>query len=285
MKDFLFACLQYVTPQACLSRAAGWLAETRIGFIKDRLITVFIKQFDVDMSEAEITEPSQFPCFNDFFTRALKPGARTIADGADQIACPADGAISEIGPIFDGRIIQAKNHHYTVTELVGGDPELAQQFSDGLFATVYLSPKDYHRLHMPIDGTLKQMIHVPGDLFSVNQATADNVPRLFARNERVVCVFDTAAGPMVLVLVGAMIVASIETVWAGLVAPQRRQVRSWNYSGTSETITLKKGEEMGRFKLGSTIIVLLGKDAATFADDLTSGSPVRMGQVFGHLKN
>lgn len=280
MKDTLFIYLQYLIPQHLLSRAAGCLANTRIKWIKDPFTRWFAKQFNIDMSEAIETDPCAYNTFNDFFTRALKPGARPICDEDKAIVFPADGAISQLGDIRHGRVFQAKGQDYSLLELIGGDPELAKPFDDGSFATVYLSPKDYHRVHMPFDGTLTHMVHVPGDLFSVNDVTAANVPRLFARNERVVCLFQTDAGPMAVILVGAMIVASIETVWAGQVAPVKRQITTTRYN-QAENIHLKKGDELGRFKLGSTAIVLFGAEAARWQDSLEAGSATRMGEKMG----
>ncbi|WP_317931394.1 archaetidylserine decarboxylase [Halioxenophilus sp. WMMB6] len=277
MKEALFAGSQYLLPQKAISRAMGALAETQITAIKNPFINWFIKKYQVDLSEAEITQPEAFKCFNDFFTRALKADARPIDTGPGALACPADGAISELGAIHKGQIYQAKNHYYTTQELLGGDPALARQFDNGQFVTVYLSPKDYHRVHMPVAGELQQMIHIPGDLFSVNQATANNVPRLFARNERVVCLFATEFGPMAMVLVGAMIVASIETTWAGLVTPQKRQIQRWNYSDR-QSLHFAQGEEMGRFKLGSTVVLLMAENAIGFKSGLMAGDPVRMGE-------
>jgi phosphatidylserine decarboxylase len=235
------------------------------------------------MAEAEQPDCTAYSSFNDFFTRALRTGARPIVSAENSLASPADGAISQLGPIKNGRIFQAKGQDYSLLELVGGDPQVAAHFTGGHFATVYLSPKDYHRVHMPIAGTLKSMIYVPGQLFSVNTVTAENVPRLFSRNERVVCLFDTAAGPMAMVLVGAMIVASIETVWAGLVTPHKRFVRSTRYDDNTP-IHLQKGAEMGRFKLGSTVILLFGADKVRWLESLAAESPVKMGEHFGDLK-
>lgn len=282
MHPKLFAALQYLTPQRALSRAAGWLAETRIKWIKDPFTRWFVERYDVDMTEAQETDCTAYASFNDFFTRALKDGARPITDGGKSIACPADGAVSQLGEIHNGRIFQAKGHDFSLLELVGGDPKTAAPFTGGHFATVYLSPKDYHRVHMPISGTLKSMTYVPGQLFSVNDVTTRTVPRLFSRNERVVCIFDTAAGPMAVILVGAMIVASIETVWAGLVTPHKRRVRTTDY-GDKQPIQLEKGEEMGRFKLGSTVIVLFGADKVQWAESLGAESAVKMGAHFGDL--
>ncbi|MCX2840406.1 archaetidylserine decarboxylase [Microbulbifer thermotolerans] len=283
MHPKLFAALQYLTPQHALSRAAGWLAETRIKWVKDPFTRWFVDKYDVDMSEAEQSDCTAYDTFNDFFTRALKPGVRPLVEGDSTLACPADGAVSQQGEIHNGRIFQAKGHDYSLLELVGGDPGLAAQFTGGSFATIYLSPRDYHRVHMPVSGTLRRMIHVPGQLFSVNDVTTETVPRLFARNERVVCVFDTAAGPMAMILVGAMIVASIETVWAGLVTPHKRRVRSTSY-GDNTPIQLEKGAEMGRFKLGSTVIMLFGADRVRWLESLDAESPVKMGQHFGDIQ-
>ncbi|MFC6634102.1 archaetidylserine decarboxylase [Microbulbifer taiwanensis] len=282
MHPKLFAALQYLTPQRALSRAAGWLAETRIKWIKDPFTRWFVDKYAVDMSEAEQGDCTAFDSFNDFFTRALKDGARPIAEGESILACPADGGVSQLGEIHNGRIFQAKGHDFSLLELVGGDPQIAAQFTGGHFATVYLSPKDYHRVHMPIAGTLKSMTYVPGQLFSVNNVTTETVPRLFSRNERVVCIFETAAGPMAMILVGAMIVASIETVWAGLVTPHKRRVRTTSY-GDSAPIHLEKGEEMGRFKLGSTVIMLFGADKVRWLESLGAESSVKMGEHFGDI--
>ncbi|AOS96631.1 Phosphatidylserine decarboxylase proenzyme [Microbulbifer aggregans] len=283
MNPKLFAALQYLTPQHTLSRAAGWLAETRNTWIKDRFTGWFVDKYGVDMDEAQEPDYTAYANFNDFFTRALKDGARPIVDGEQALACPADGHVSQLGEIHNGRIFQAKGHDYSLLELVGGDPQVAAQFTGGTFATVYLSPRDYHRVHMPVDGVLRSMVHVPGQLFSVNQVTTEEVPRLFARNERVVCLFDTPAGPMAMVLVGAMIVASIETVWAGLVTPHKRRIRTTHY-GDSKPIALNKGEEMGRFKLGSTVILLFGADRMKWLDSLGAESPVKMGEHLGDLQ-
>lgn len=282
MNPKLFAALQYLTPQHVLSRAAGWLANTEIKSIKDPFTRWFVEKYGVNMLEAKETDYTAYRTFNDFFTRELKEDARPIVAGESSLACPADGAISQLGSIHNGRIFQAKGHDYSLLELVGGNPELAAEFDNGHFATVYLSPKDYHRVHMPIAGTLRSMTYVPGQLFSVNTVTAENVPRLFARNERLVCVFDTAAGPMAMILVGAMIVAGIETVWTGQVTPHRREVRSTNYLDNAP-IHLEKGEEMGRFKLGSTVIMLFGADQVRWLDALEAESPVQMGEHFGNL--
>lgn len=283
-KDQLFAFAQYITPQKALSRFVGRIAECTNKQVKNTFIGQFVKKYQVDMSEAIQEDPFSYRNFNDFFTRAIKPEMRPIAPGENIIACPADGAISQLGDIEYGTIYQAKNHHYSLTELLGGDAELSNQFLGGKFATVYLSPRDYHRVHMPLDGKLIKTIHVPGKLFSVNKVTAEQIPNVFARNERTVCIFETNAGPMAVILVGAMIVASIETVWTGQVTPFSKQVQTWDHQKLAN-IQLKKGEEMGRFKLGSTAIVLFGKDAAEWEKHLTAESPTQMGMAFGKIKS
>lgn len=282
MNDKLFTSLQYLVPQHALSRLAGKLASCQNQTVKSAFINWFIKRYHVDMSQALNEDPASYACFNDFFTRALKADARPIDDTGNSIVCPADGAISQVGRIEEGRIFQAKGQLYSALELLGGDETLAAEFADGHFATVYLSPKDYHRVHMPLTGRLRQMTVIPGDLFSVNTATAREVPRLFARNERAVCIFDTDAGPMAVVLVGAMIVAGIETVWAGEVAPFKRRVTTTHYDAQHTTpITLEKGAEMGRFKLGSTAIVLFGKDKVRWDKAFKAESATRMGEAMG----
>lgn len=281
--DDFFVFSQYLAPQHLLSRGAGKVAECRVESIKNNIIEWFINQYGVDMSEAAVEDPRAYEHFNDFFTRALKPGAREIAEGDNVIVSPVDGAISQIGNIEQGQIFQAKGQSFNVVELLGGDQECAQAFMGGQFSTIYLSPKDYHRIHMPIAGTLRDMYYIPGKLFSVNPVTTAKVPRLFARNERVAAIFDTAAGPVAMVLVGAMIVASIETVWAGLVAPQAKQVKHFGYGESAEAISIGKGEEMGRFKLGSTVVMLYPKDSVNFEQNLQAESVVRMGQRFGTL--
>lgn len=281
--DTLFIIFQYIIPQHLLSRIAGAIAECEWPWLKNSFIKWFIRRYKVNMQEAVDPEPYNYKNFNAFFTRALKPDARPIAADDNAIACPADGAISQIGDIESGRIFQAKGQHYSLVELLGGDETIAKPFQDGKFATVYLSPKDYHRVHMPLKGKLKSMTYVPGDLFSVNTTTAENVPRLFSRNERAVCIFNSEAGPMAVVLVGAMIVAGIETVWDGQVAPMKREIRTQNYANKPKAVTLKQGEEMGRFKLGSTAIVLFGPDAMTWQEGFNAGSPTRMGEQLGTL--
>ena len=283
MFDKLFVLSQYVTPQLGVSNLAGRLADNdRSPALKNRVIKWFIGRYGVDMSEAAEPNPEAYATFNDFFTRELKPGIRLLADGEKTLVSPVDGAISQLGQVTGDRVFQAKGQSFSLSELLGGEEATTAPFADGEFSTIYLSPKDYHRIHMPMAGTLRQMIHVPGKLFSVNPVTAENVPNLFARNERVVCIFDTASGPMALVLVGAMIVGSVETRWAGVVVPGSRQVTSTLYEG-EQAITFDKGEEMGRFRLGSTVIVVMPKGAVSWNSNQVAGKTVRMGEAFGAL--
>ncbi|MGL4379954.1 MAG: archaetidylserine decarboxylase [Vibrio sp.] len=274
--------LQYWIPQHGLTRLVGKLASARAGRLTTAIIRWFIKQYHVNMDEALHSDPTYFKTFNDFFVRELKAGARPIAEGEQVLTHPADACVSQFGSIEEGKLIQAKGHTFSAQELLGGDAELAAEFEDGDFATLYLSPSDYHRVHMPCNGTLRQMIYVPGDLFSVNPLTAENVPNLFARNERVVCIFDTAFGPMAQVLVGATIVGSIELVWAGTVTPPRgNSVYRWDYPAEgNQAVILTKGQEMGRFKLGSTVINLFAKQAIHFDESMAHGVTTRMGQPY-----
>lgn len=274
----LFIGFQHLVPQHLLSRGVGYLAASENTLIKNTFIKNFVANYDINMAEAVEENPLAYKSFNDFFTRALKPDARPIDTDSKSIVSPADGAISQIGDISADRIFQAKGHDYSVATLLGGDEARARPFKGGQFATVYLSPRDYHRVHMPFTGRLTQMIYVPGDLFSVNTTTAENVPNLFARNERVVCMFETAIGPMAVVLVGAMIVAGIATAWAGNLAPQGKQVVVTDYP---QPIHLNKGDELGRFYLGSTAIVLFGANVMAWDQQLTATSPVRMGAAMG----
>ncbi|WP_320837124.1 archaetidylserine decarboxylase [Zhongshania sp.] len=283
--NIAFIILQYILPQHLLSRLVGKLAETQIPWLKDLLISRFIAQYNVDMNEAADPDYRNYQNFNAFFTRALKDGARPIATGAQDIACPADGAISQLGQIIDGRIFQAKGQDYSLLQLLGGDREAAALFSGGSFATVYLSPRDYHRVHMPLAGTLQSMTYIPGALFSVNTTTAENVQGLFARNERAVCLFETEAGPMAVILVGALIVAGIETVWDGQIAPPPSGIKTTDYRKGAREIYLEKGAEMGRFKLGSTAIVLFGKDQVQWAEKFSATTPTRLGEVLGTLSS
>ncbi|GIU38027.1 archaetidylserine decarboxylase [Shewanella schlegeliana] len=286
--DKIKIALQYIMPKHLLSRMVGKLAAAEMGSVTTAAINWFIKQYKIDMSEAAEPEAKAYSTFNDFFTRALKPGIRPLCDDKDYIVHPVDGAISQLGPIKEGRIFQAKGHDYSSLALLGDQAEDAKRFEGGDFATIYLAPKDYHRIHMPIKGTLSKMTYVPGELFSVNPLTAENVPGLFARNERVVAIFETEIGPMAMVLVGATIVASIETVWAGTVTPPTgKKVFTWDYPTEGpNALTLEKGAEMGRFKLGSTVVMLFAKDALDeFADGVEPKSVTRMGQAFAKIED
>ena len=272
---------QYFYPKRLLTLYAGFMARNEWGWYTTRLIRNFIRDYHVDMNEAVEPDPAAYKSFNEFFTRALKPGMRPIAQ-ADLI-CPVDGAISQFGRIDTHTIFQAKGHEYTTPALLGGDPTIADPFIDGSFATIYLSPKDYHRIHMPCDGRLTRMIHVPGDLFSVNPVTAQGVPGLWARNERVVCMFEGPRGPWALVLVGATIVGSMQTVWHGLVNPPRPgKIREWRYD--DKAISLKQGEEMGRFLLGSTVIMVFPKDDIAFNPLWEPARGVRLGEEMANYR-
>jgi phosphatidylserine decarboxylase len=268
--------VQYLLPKRLLTVFAGLIASARAGQLTHALIRWFVRRYGVDMAEAADPDPAHYASFNDFFTRALREGARPLAR-ADWV-CPVDGAISQCGPIEHDRLFQAKGHHYTVDALLGGDSQQAAQFVGGRFATLYLSPRDYHRIHMPCDARLVAMTHVPGALYSVNPATARAIPGLFARNERVVCCFDTAHGPMTMVLVGATIVGSMATVWHGTVNPPRPgTIRRWHYE--QSPIDLKQGDEMGRFMLGSTVIMLWPAVDMAFAQGWDAGRSIRMGDA------
>jgi len=279
VSDRLKVLPQYLLPKQALTRYAGWRASREWGARTTRLIGGFVAKYGVDMSEAADPDIASYKSFNAFFTRALKPGARPLA--AADLICPVDGAVSQFGAIKNDQIFQAKGHAYSTTALVGGDAALATQFENGHFATLYLSPKDYHRIHMPCDGRLLRMIHVPGELFSVNPLTARGVPGLFARNERVVCVFESARGPFVLTLVGATIVGSMATVWHGVVNPPRvPDLREWRYD--DRNIALKQGDEMGRFLLGSTVVMLFPKVALQFNPQWAPAKPVRLGEAMAN---
>ena len=267
---------QYLMPKRLLTQWMGRVANLHGGALTRSMIRSFIAKYKVDMSEAAQPDVESYPTFNEFFTRALREGIRPIADAP--FVCPVDAAISQFGPIEHDQIFQAKGHSYSTRALVGGDQALAHQFNHGHFATLYLAPKDYHRIHMPCEGRLTRMIYIPGDLFSVNPLTARHVPSLFARNERVVCVFETAHGPFVNVLVGATIVGSVATVWHGVVNPPRtRDIREWRYD--DQNIVLAKGAEMGRFLLGSTVVMLFPKNVVTFVGDWAPSRPVRLGEA------
>jgi len=283
--DKLKITLQYILPKHLISRLVGKLAAAKLGFISHALINLFIKAYNINMQEAQFEKASDYDSFNAFFTRPLKAGLRPLATEQDIIAHPVDGKISQLGDIIAGQLVQAKNHDYSLQSLLGGKAETADPFLGGKFATIYLAPKDYHRIHMPVTGTLREMIYVPGELFSVNPLTAENVPDLFARNERVVTIFDTELGPMALVLVGATIVASIETVWAGTVTPPAgKDVFRWQYPATGlNSVTLEKGAEMGRFKLGSTVILAFPANSMAFLPEQQPGTVTRMGAAFANI--
>ncbi|MGB5447024.1 MAG: archaetidylserine decarboxylase [Psychromonas sp.] len=279
MIDQLKIIGQYLLAKHLLSRLVGKLAAARAGKLTTFLIKKFIQKFNVDMSEAKHSSPDDFKTFNDFFTRELKADIRPIIEGDNNLVLPVDGCISQIGAIKEGRIFQAKGHDFSLRELLGGRDDIAAPFDEGMFSTIYLAPRDYHRIHMPITGKLEQMIFIPGDLFSVNPLTAQNVPNLFARNERAVAIFSTAVGPMAMVLVGATIVASIETVWAGTVGPSKnKEIQYWDYQ--NQEIILEKGAEMGRFKLGSTIVALFPKGSVSFSESLQAETVTRLGELF-----
>eukprot|EP01030_Chromulinospumella_sphaerica_P001598 gene1598-1568_t len=267
---------QYLLPKQALTTLAGKFASARLGGLTTSVIRWFVGRYNVNMAEAANPDIASYTSFNDFFTRALKPGARPLAP-ADLI-CPVDGAISQFGPIAKDQVFQAKGHTYSTTALVGGDAAAAARFDNGHFATLYLSPRDYHRIHMPCAGELTRMVHVPGDLFSVNPTTARGVPGLFARNERVVCFFESAQGPFVLVLVGATIVGSMATVWHGQVNPPRTGVlRQWDYA--KGQVSLQQGEEMGRFLLGSTVVMLFPQGPLQFNPQWSPTRPIQLGEA------
>ncbi|MGL5187229.1 MAG: archaetidylserine decarboxylase [Plesiomonas shigelloides] len=278
--------LQYLLPKQRLTQLAGWAAEKNAGALTHWVIRLFARHYGINMQEAQKSDLSAYASFNEFFTRPLKHSARPIDFAHNCLCLPADGMISQIGPLRDDLLLQAKGHYYSPDALLAGQTEWVRRFRHGAFATTYLSPRDSHRVHMPCDGTLREMIYVPGELFSVNPLTAENVPGLFARNERVICLFDTAAGPMAQILVGATIVGSIETVWAGTITPPRRgKLQRWTYpaAGDEQAVHLTKGQEMGRFKLGSTVINLFPEGSVAFECTLQQGVTTRMGERFARL--
>jgi phosphatidylserine decarboxylase len=278
VSDRLAVLPQYLIPKQALTMLAGKLAGAEAGGLTTSIIRWFVGRYGVNMAEAANPDIASYASFNEFFTRPLRAGARPLA--AADLVCPVDGAISQFGAIERDQIFQAKGHSYSTTALVGGDRELAARFADGSFATLYLSPRDYHRIHMPCDGRLIRMIHVPGALFSVNPTTARGVPGLFARNERVVCVFDSPHGPFVLTLVGATIVGSMATVWHGVVNPPRPgHLREWSYA--DQWIEFRQGDEMGRFLLGSTVVMLFPKGVVRFNPDWAPAQAIRLGEAMG----
>jgi phosphatidylserine decarboxylase len=279
----LFIILQHLLPKHGLSALMHKLARCKTPWVKNAIIKTIIKQFGVNMSEAVEPDPEAYETFNAFFTRELRDDVRPMERGKKTISCPVDGEICQIGTIENGELFQAKGKSFNLAALLGND-SLSSEFEDGSYTTIYLSPKDYHRIHFPIGGSLKRMVHVPGELFSVNQTTVASVDELFARNERVIAFFDTPAGPMAMVMVGAIFVSSIETVWYGEVTPPRHnQVRSWNYN--DKKLKYKKNDEMGRFNMGSTIVLLYGKRRVAWAEELAAGDAVMRGQVIGKIKH
>ena len=279
----LFIFFQYLLPHHLLSRGVGLLAQNHL--LRKLFIRTFIKRYKVDLSQAKIQDVGKFENFNAFFTRELQADARPLPTAQGAIVCPADGEVSQLGDIADGNLLQAKGKHYSCESLLAGDARMAALFQSGKFATIYLSPSDYHRVHMPMAGILKKTIYVPGKLFSVNQTTAESVPNLFARNERLVCLFNTAVGPMAVILVGAMIVAGIDTVWAGEVCPipGKREIQITDYSNQVPAVQLPLGGELGRFRLGSTAIVLFQHGTMKFESSLEATSSVAMGQLLGQV--
>ena len=278
MSDRLAVLPQYLLPKQTLTALVGKLANFRGASLTHAAVRRFVARYRVDMSEAADPEIEHYATFNEFFTRSLRPGIRPIAEAP--FVCPVDGAISQFGTIERIQVFQAKGHHFSTRALVGGDAALSARFENGVFATLYLSPKDYHRIHMPCRGILRRMIHVPGTLFSVNPVTARAIPELFARNERVVCVFDSAHGPFVLALVGATIVGSMATVWHGVVNPPRSgRMREWQYD--ENAVVLDQGAEMGRFLLGSTVVLLFPCDTVRFNPDWAAGRSIRLGEMMG----
>jgi phosphatidylserine decarboxylase len=274
--------LQYLVPQRGLTWLAGWLSSRRVLWFKNWQINLLVKRYGASLADAASSDIADYPDFNCFFTRYLKPGIRPVTQMPDGIACPVDGCISQLGAINGEVILQAKDFDYTLTSLLGGSNELAREFLGGKFATIYLAPKDYHRIHMPFTGTLRETIFIPGQLFSVNQATVQGVPNLFARNERLVCLFDTALGPMAVILVGAMLVGSIKTIW-GTITAGRQIGRSLYPAKGPGAIQLEKGAELGHFIMGSTVILLFPAETMTFAPELRPETTTKMGQFFGKM--
>jgi phosphatidylserine decarboxylase len=282
IKQALTTLPQYLLPHHALSSMMSKLTHCENKTWKNLFIKQIIKHYGVNMAEALEPDINAYKSFNDFFTRELKSSIRPLSTERNAIACPADGEVSQAGDIADGKIFQAKGKSFTATELLGGSAERAEPFNNGVFTTIYLSPKDYHRLHMPLTGTLREMVHIPGRLFSVNTATTNSVPGLFARNERVAALFDTDAGPMALILVGAIFVSSVETVWHGVVTPPSvTTVQSWQYQDNAPRLEI--GEEMGRFNMGSTIIVLFGKDKVQWDAEFKAEKTVKLRELVGRV--
>jgi len=285
LSDKIKIALQYAMPKHAISRLVGKLAAAKMGWLTTKLIDIFIKAYNINMNEAKLKKANDFDTFNDFFTRELEDGARTIDSDANTLCYPVDGAISQQGDIVEGKLIQAKGFDYSLTSLLGGDARTAAPFQKGKFSCIYLAPKDYHRIHMPMAATLREMIYVPGELFSVNPLTANNVPDLFARNERVVTIFDTEHGALAMVLVGATIVASIETTWAGTITPPAgKDIFRWQYPAKGvDAIKFNKGDEMGRFKLGSTVVSVFAQNMVDFTPDAGPETVTRLGELYATL--
>jgi len=283
IKDYLFALVQFLLPHHFLSSIMYNITRIKAVWFKNFFITKFIGLYQVDMSQAQTENINDYNCFNDFFTRPLKAEARPIADAASAIISPVDGTVSEIGRIQDNQLFQAKGKTYSLETLVGGSPERAQFYKNGFFATLYLSPRDYHRIHMPLSGRLREMVHVPGRLFSVSPSTARSVNNLFARNERVIAGFSTDTGPMAMVLVGAIFVSSMETVWAGTITPPAgKNLRQWSYD-TQTPISLERADEMGRFNMGSTVILLFSENSICWDEKLKCGSKIQFGEKIAEV--
>ncbi len=281
----LFILLQQLIPQHFLSSLMHSIARSEIGFVKNSVIRIVTWMFDINMQDAVVKNPFAYPSFNAFFTRALEPARRPLDSDPATIVSPVDGTVSQAGSIERELLFQAKGIHYSITALLGGDAETAKRFSDGVFATIYLSPRDYHRIHMPVDGKLSAMTHVPGELYSVNETTTSFIPGLFARNERIINLFETPAGPMALIMVGAIFVGSMDTVWAGTVTPTSKRISHTEYLDQPHAeITLARGEEMGRFNMGSTVILLFGNDQVTLDGILDAGRELKMGERIGVQK-
>jgi len=283
IKNKAFALIQRILPHHFLSSIMYKITRIETRWFKNFFITRFIALYDVDMNQAQNQNVNEFKCFNEFFTRPLKPEARPIAKGSNTIISPVDGTVSEAGRITNGQIFQAKGKTYSLETLVGGSPERAQFYKNGYFATLYLSPRDYHRIHMPVAGRIREMVHVPGRLFSVSPSTVRSVNSLFARNERVVAGFTTEAGPMAMILVGAIFVSSMETVWAGTITPPNgRHLRQWSYD-THEPMHFDKAAEMGRFNMGSTVILLFPENSIQWEDKLVCGKKIQLGEKIGEI--
>jgi len=279
--DRMKIALQHILPKLWLTQLAGRVAECRTRWLAKMIIGLFVRYYRVDMQEAQQPELSAYPTFNAFFVRPLRDDARPIDTDPNSLVMPADGAISQLGPIIDDQVFQAKGHHYSLEALLAGNERAIEEFRDGVFVTTYLAPRDYHRVHMPCNGVLREMIYVPGSLYSVNPLTASAIPNLFARNERVICLFTTEFGPMAQILVGATIVGSIETSWAGTVTPPREGIiKRWRYPAAEDktAVVLLKGQEMGRFKLGSTVVNLFAKSRVTLNDPLYARVATRVGE-------